>query len=49
MNKTIATALLGAVLTWSLPAWAHTDEYLDTIAAPHGGQLIVDPNFRTVN
>ena len=39
MNKTIATALLGAVLTWSLPAWAHTDEYLDTIAAPHGGQL----------
>lgn len=21
------------------PAWAHTDEYLDTVAAPHGGQL----------
>lgn len=39
MNKIMAAALLGAVLTWSLPAWAHTDEYLDTIAAPHGGQL----------
>ena len=39
MNKTMATVLLGAALTLSLPAWAHTDEYLDTIAAPHGGQL----------
>ena len=39
MNKTMATVLLGAALLLSLPAWAHTDEYLDTIAAPHGGQL----------
>ena len=39
MNKSMATVLLGAALALSLPAWAHTDEYLDTIAAPHGGQL----------
>lgn len=39
MNKTMATALLGAALALSLPAWAHTDDYLDTLAAPHGGQL----------
>lgn len=38
-NKSIATILLGAVLALSLPAWAHTDDYLDTLAAPHGGQL----------
>ena len=39
MNKTMATVLLGAALALSLPAWAHTDEYLDTLTAPHGGQL----------
>ena len=38
-NKSIATVLLGAVLALSLPAWSHTDDYLDTLAAPHGGQL----------
>lgn len=38
-NKSIATILLGAALALSLPAWAHTDDYLDTLAAPHGGQL----------
>ena len=39
MNKTMATVLLGAALALSLPAGAHTDDYLDTLAAPHGGQL----------
>ena len=38
-NKSIVTVLLGAVLSLALPAWAHTDDYLDTLAAPHGGQL----------
>jgi hypothetical protein len=38
-NKSIAAMLLGAALTLSLPVWAHTDDYLDTLAAPHGGQL----------
>lgn len=38
-NKLIATLLLGASLTLSLPTWAHTNDYLDTLAAPHGGQL----------
>lgn len=38
-NKSIATLLLGAALTLSLPVWAHSDDYLDTLAAPHGGQL----------
>lgn len=38
-NKSIATVLLGAALTLSLPVWSHTDDYLDTLAAPHGGQL----------
>lgn len=38
-DKSIATLLLGAALALSLPAWAHTDDYLDTLAAPHGGQL----------
>ncbi len=30
--------LLACVFVSSL-AWAHSDEYLDTVAAPHGGQL----------
>lgn len=30
--------LLTCVFVSSL-AWAHSDEYLDTVAAPHGGQL----------
>ena len=35
-----ATAMLAAaVLLAAGPALAHTDEYLDTVKAPHGGQL----------
>lgn len=39
MSKSMATVLLGAALVLALPAWAHTDAHLDTIATPHGGQL----------
>ena len=34
--------MLGAALTFTLtsgPVLAHSDEYLDTVQAPHGGQL----------
>ena len=37
MNKTIAAVVLGMAIT--LPAWAHTDDYLDTLTTAHGGQL----------
>jgi hypothetical protein len=37
MNKTMAAILLGMAIT--LPTWAHTDDYLDTLATAHGGQL----------
>ena len=38
MHKSMAV-LAAATLTVSLSAWAHTDEYLATVATPHGGQL----------
>ena len=37
MNKTMAAVLLGMAIT--LPTWAHTDDYLDTLTTAHGGQL----------
>ncbi len=39
MNKMIVTALISAAMVVSLPVWSHTDEYLDTVKAPHSGQL----------
>ena len=39
MNKTIAGLVLGMTLTLSLPVGAHTDEYFESVEAPHGGQL----------
>jgi hypothetical protein len=39
MNKSMATVLISATLAVSLPAGAHTEEYFDSIAAPHGGQM----------
>ena len=39
MNKPMTGFVLGAMLAVSLPAWAHIDEYFDSVAAPHGGQL----------
>ena len=39
MNKLMATVLISATLAVSLPAGAHTEEYFDSIDAPHGGQM----------
>lgn len=39
MNRSIATVLISAALAVSLPAGAHTEEYFDSINAPHGGQM----------
>lgn len=41
MNKTLAGVICGLSLTLSLslPAGAHTDEYFESVTAPHGGQL----------
>ena len=39
MNKLIIAAVLAAPLIMFQPAWAHTDEQLDTMSSPHGGQV----------
>lgn len=39
MRKLFAGLLLGVMLVWSSPTWAHVDEYFDSVEAPHGGQL----------
>jgi len=39
MNKTIPGFVLSVTLALWLPAWAHIDEYFDSVEAPHGGQL----------
>jgi hypothetical protein len=39
MSKSLATVFIIATLAVSLPAAAHTEEYFDSIAAPHGGQM----------
>ena len=39
MNRSMATVLISAALVVSLPAGAHTEEYFDSINAPHGGQM----------
>ncbi len=39
MNNTIAALLFGATLAFSFPAQAHTDEFFESVEAPHGGQL----------
>ena len=39
MNKWIIAAVLVAPLIMFQPVWAHTDEQLDTISSPHGGQV----------
>ena len=39
MNKSIIAAVLAAPLIMFQPAWAHTDEQLDTMSSPHGGQV----------
>ncbi len=39
MNKTIGGMILVSILVVSSPAWAHTDEFFESVEAPHGGQL----------
>lgn len=39
IRRIIISVLLSAMVTLSQLAWAHTDEYLATVVAPHGGQL----------
>ena len=39
MNKSIIFFLAFISLILSTPAWSHTDEYFDSVAAPHGGQM----------
>ena len=39
MNKSILVAALFAALTISQPVLAHTDESLDAMPSPHGGQV----------
>ncbi|SEO10848.1 hypothetical protein SAMN05216404_111111 [Nitrosospira multiformis] len=39
MIKSMVMVLTSAVLAVSLPASAHTDEYFETHAAPHAGQM----------
>ena len=39
MNKLIIAAVLDAHLIIFQPVWAHTDESLDAMSSPHGGQV----------
>ncbi len=39
MNKTLAGMVFGIALTLPPSAGAHTDEFFESVEAPHGGQL----------
>ena len=39
MNKLMATFLAVVVSILSSPVWSHTNEYFDSVDAPHGGQM----------
>ena len=39
MKASIIAAVLAAPLIIFQPAWAHTDDSLDAMASPHGGQV----------
>ena len=39
MNRSMSAAVLLATLILSQPVWAHTDESLDAMSSPHGGQV----------
>lgn len=39
MNKLVPCLVCSALLASTSPAWAHTDEYFESVEAPHGGQL----------
>ena len=39
MNTSLIAAVLAAPLIMVQPVWAHTDESLDAMSSPHGGQV----------
>ena len=39
MNASITAAVFAVTLIIFQPAWAHTDESLDAMPSPHGGQV----------
>lgn len=39
MNKLVPCLVFVVLLVQALPAWPHTDEYFESVDAPHGGQL----------
>jgi hypothetical protein len=39
MNKLVRCLVFTALLAPTVPTWAHTDEYFESVEAPHGGQL----------
>ena len=39
MNRSMSAAVLLATLILFQPVWAHTDESLDAMSSPHGGQV----------
>ncbi len=39
MTASIVSAVLAAILVMFQPVWAHTDESLDAMPSPHGGQV----------
>lgn len=39
MNKLVPCLICSALLASAGSAWAHTDEYFESVQAPHGGQL----------
>ena len=39
MNASIIAAVLAAPMIFLQPVWAHTDESLDAMSSPHGGQV----------
>ena len=39
MNRSISAAVLLVTLIMCQPLWAHTDDSMDTMPSPHGGQI----------
>ncbi len=39
MNNTIGGMIVASILAVSSPALAHTDDFFESVEAPHGGQL----------
>ncbi len=39
MNKLVVFLIFSVLVATTVPTWAHTDEYFESVEAPHGGQL----------